>query len=69
MQQGAPEIGEDLELFTKRRVVWGLGIGLAALALLLIAIPMFNLFHAHQHRIKGTFPGAHLDWQIVTEQQ
>jgi hypothetical protein len=43
-----------LKLFTKRRVVWGLGIGLPALALMLLAIPMFNLFHAHEHCIKGT---------------
>jgi hypothetical protein len=41
-------------VFTKRRVVWGLGIGVPALALMLLAIPMFNLFHAHEHCIKGT---------------
>ena len=43
-----------MKLFTKRRVFWGLGIGLPALALMVLAIPMFNLFHAHEHCIKGT---------------
>jgi hypothetical protein len=32
----------------------GGGIGLAVLAAVLVAIPMFNLFHAHEHCIKGT---------------
>jgi hypothetical protein len=39
---------------TKRRVVWGLGIGVLVLALMPIAGLMFNWFHAHEHCIKGT---------------
>jgi hypothetical protein len=43
-----------VKVFTKRRVVWGLGIGLPVLALMPAAAMWFNLFHAHEHCIKQT---------------
>jgi hypothetical protein len=43
-----------VKLLTKRRVLWGLGIGLPVLALMPVAAMWFNLFHAHEHCIKGT---------------
>jgi hypothetical protein len=46
-----------LKLFTKRRVVWGLGTGSSMLALMLLAIWMFYLVPGHQHCIKQTALG------------
>jgi len=43
-----------VKVFTKRRVVWGLGIGLPVLGFVLYAIVMFKLFPAHEHCMKGT---------------
>ena len=43
-----------MKLLTKRRVVWGLGIGLPVLALMLFVILMSILFPAHEHCMKQT---------------
>ena len=55
MGYGASDIGEGLKLFTKRRVVWGVGIGLLALVLMVLAVVALNVwFPAHQHCMKQT---------------
>ena len=41
-------------MFTKRRVLWGLGIGLPVLALLLFVILMNAFYPAHEHCMKQT---------------
>ena len=43
-----------MKLFTKRRVVWGLGIGVPLLALMLFFVLMSIFFPAHEHCMKQT---------------